>query len=88
MADRRHPKAAIYAKQKKVTEQILRNLAKGVKSQFSSHFCPLWDQWDPNKKLKKQFLVFSHTTIPASLKEIHPAVSEIQMLTDGPTDEK
>ncbi len=44
----------LYAtKQNKVTEQILRNLAIGVKSQFSSHFRSLWDQWKPNQKKKK-----------------------------------
>ncbi len=50
MADRQHPKETFCTKQKQITEQIWRNLAKGVKSQFWSHFRPLWDQWDPNPK--------------------------------------
>ncbi len=32
-----------------ITEQILRNLAKGVKV-ILSHLHPLVDQWGPNKK--------------------------------------
>ncbi len=48
-------------------------------------FCPLWDQWDPDKKT---VLVFIHGKLPASLKEIRSAFSEIQMLMDQPTDAK
>ncbi len=42
----------------------------------------------PIKKEKNTFLVFTHRTIPENLKEIRPAVSETQMLTDRWTDEK
>ncbi len=69
MADRLHSKEAVCAKQKKVTEQILKNVTKGVKSPFLS---PQRDQWNPNKK--QRFLYFTHGTIPASLREIRPAV--------------
>ncbi len=49
----------VCAKQKKVTEHILRNLPIGVKIPFSSHFCPLWD---PNQKTKQNRFLYSPIT--------------------------
>ncbi len=83
MADRRHHKEAICAKQKKGTEQIFRNLAKGVKSPFLSLFSsPVGPLGPRSKKEKRTFLVFTLRTIPENLKEILPTVSQIQLLTD------
>ncbi len=47
MADRRYPKEAICAKQQKVTEQILRNLVKGVKIAIFVLGGPNQDPGDP-----------------------------------------
>ncbi len=70
---------------KKVTEQILRNLARGAKKSIFVPFLSPVGPMEPQSKKEKKFLVFTHRTIPANLKEIRPAVSEIQMLTDGRT---
>ncbi len=39
-------------------------------------------------KYNKTSLVFTHGTIPTSVKEIRPTVSEIQMLTERQTDRR
>ncbi len=53
---------------KKVTEQILRSLAKGVKFQFWSHFGPLWDPNPPQIKL------FLYLPIEQSLQVLKKSV--------------
>ncbi len=48
------------------------------------YFCDANVLYDLNFELPNKLVLYR--TIPASLKEIRPAVSEIQMLTDRPMD--
>ncbi len=66
MADRGHHKEVVRTKQKKVTEQILRNLAKGVKSQFLSPFSSPVEPMGPHSKKEKR--LFLYLPIEQSLK--------------------